>query len=204
MCSNVPAAEPAGPDSTSGQAQVMLAGIDGVVVPALDQEFHSGTLPRLRADVQAHARRAGLPDGRAGDVVLAVHELATNAICHGAGAGRVRMWAVAGALHCQVDDAGRAASRGPDEQPGGAAAEPASAPGQTSTDPWRDLPGHGLWVVRRLADQLRVLSGPRGTSAVITFAMPSTSLFMPELGQLPGGHGRQLTGHGRTARHRRS
>ena len=180
MSSNIPAAKPAGPDGKSGQAQVVLAGIDGVVVPILDQEFDSGTLPRLRADVQAHARRAGLPDDRAGDLVLAVHELGANAICHGAGSGRLRMWAVAGALHCQIDDAGPPASRGPDEQRDGAAAEPTSASGQTLTDPWRDLPDHGLWVVRRLADRLRVLSGPLGTSAVITFVLPSRSLFMPE------------------------
>jgi anti-sigma regulatory factor (Ser/Thr protein kinase) len=181
MAGDRPAASPAGPDGSSGQAQVVLAGIEGVAVPTLDQAFDSGTLPRLRAGVRAHARQAGLPDGRVGDVVLAVHELAANAICHGAGAGRLRMWAVAGALHCQVDDAGPVASRGPDEQPDGAAAEPAGASGQTLTDPWHPLPGHGLWVVQQVADQLRVLSGPRGTSAAITFAMPSRSLFSRSL-----------------------
>jgi two-component sensor histidine kinase len=38
------------------------------------------------------------------DVVLAVHELAANAIRHGAGAGRLRVWKLVRELCCQVDD----------------------------------------------------------------------------------------------------
>ena len=34
----------------------------------------------------------------AGDVVLAVHELAANVVCHGGGKGRLRVWHLAG--HC--------------------------------------------------------------------------------------------------------
>jgi two-component sensor histidine kinase len=55
------------------------------VAPELDQEFDPGTLHALRAKVLAQACRAGLSEGRAADVVLAVHELAANAIRHGAG-----------------------------------------------------------------------------------------------------------------------
>src|SRR5580704_7942627 len=58
----------------------------------LDQEFDSGTLYALRAAVQAHAGQAGLSEDRVGEVVLAIHELAANAIAHGAGHGRLRMW----------------------------------------------------------------------------------------------------------------
>jgi anti-sigma regulatory factor (Ser/Thr protein kinase) len=36
----------------------------------------------LRTEVLALAGQAGLPDDRAGDVVLAVHELAANVVCH--------------------------------------------------------------------------------------------------------------------------
>ena len=86
--------------------------------PILDQEFDSGTLYALRAAVQAHADRAGLPEDRASEVVLAVHELAANAITHGAGHGRLRMWDLTGALSCEVVDVGRAGRparvRGPD------------------------------------------------------------------------------------------
>jgi hypothetical protein len=31
------------------------------------------------------------------------------------------------------------------------------------------VPGHGLWVVQQVADQVRSLSGSRGTSVMITF-----------------------------------
>ena len=55
----------------------------------------------------------GLPDERAGEVVLAVHELAANVICHGGGKGRLRVWQPAGALHCQVDDGDLIASADP-------------------------------------------------------------------------------------------
>src|SRR6516165_759001 len=74
--------------------------------PLLDQEFDSGTLYALRAAVQAHAGQAGLSEDRVGEVVLAVHELAANAIAHGAGHGHLRMWDLAGALSCEVVDDG--------------------------------------------------------------------------------------------------
>jgi anti-sigma regulatory factor (Ser/Thr protein kinase) len=71
-------------------------------VPVLDLAFDSGTLNALRAGVNAIARQAGLPEARAEDVVLAVHELAANAVSHGSGAGRLRLWNLAGTLQCQA------------------------------------------------------------------------------------------------------
>ena len=67
----------------------------GAPAPVLDQEFDSGNLYALRAAVQAHVDQAGLSEDRASDVVLAVHELAANAIAHGAGHGRLRLWDLA-------------------------------------------------------------------------------------------------------------
>jgi len=74
------------------------------MAPELDQEFDPGTLHALRAKVLAQACRAGLSESRATDVVLAVHELAVNAIRHGAGAGRLRGWNLVRELCGQVDD----------------------------------------------------------------------------------------------------
>ena len=119
-------------------------------VPVLDLAFDSGTLDALRAGVKAHACAAGMPEARAEDVVLAVHELAANAISHGAGAGRLRIWQLAGSLRCQVEDG-----------------EPASGHQLPSR------PGHGLWLVRQVADRMRVLSGVRGTRATIAFDLPA-------------------------------
>lgn len=123
-------------------------------VPVLDLAFDSGTLDALRAGVKAHACQAGLPEARAEDVVLAVHELAANAVSHGAGAGRLRLWKLAGTLHCQVED-GEPVASGPPERP------------------LPSRPGHGLWLVRQVADRMRILSGARGTRATVAFDLPA-------------------------------
>jgi anti-sigma regulatory factor (Ser/Thr protein kinase) len=121
----------------------------------LDQAFDSATLYALRSAVQAHAFAAGMPERRVDDVVIAVHELAANAIRHGAGRGRLRMWPVPGGLCFQVDDA----------RPGGPdGGDPASR--------WPYLPGHGLWLVRQVADQMHASSGPGGTRVTVVFALP--------------------------------
>jgi len=149
--------------------------------PILDQEFDSGTLYALRAAVQAHADRAGLSENRISEVVLAVHELAANAIAHGGGRGRLRMWDLPGALSCEVVDGGPAnaaaapgGSEAPDPWPSapGLSEAPGAAPGPSEApDPWPAKDGHGLWLVRQVADQLDLRSGPRGTRAVVTFAL---------------------------------
>ena len=64
----------------------------------------------------AHACQAGLPEDRAEDMVLAIHELAANAVHHGAGTGRLRLWRRAGTVCCQIDDGDRLASEDPAEQ----------------------------------------------------------------------------------------
>jgi anti-anti-sigma factor len=123
------------------------------VTPVLDLAFDSNTLHVLRAEVRARARQAGLPEARAQDVVLAVHELAANAVQHGAGTGRLRIWAAGGALQCEVGDGDLQSSVAP-------------------VNSFPDRPGHGLWVVRQIADRMRVLSGALGTSATVTFDLP--------------------------------
>ena len=158
MSHDGPLGEPAGPAGQPGQAGSTFSRTAGGLPPVLDLAFDSGTLHVLRAEVRARARQAGLSEDRAADVVVAVHELAANAISHGGGKGRLRVWDLAGALHCQVDD-------GDPDASGDAAAALNSLP---------DLPGHGLWVARQVADQMRTLSGPRGTRATLTFGLPTT------------------------------
>lgn len=125
-----------------------------------------GTLYALRATVQAHASQAGLSEDRVGEVVLAVHELAANAVAHGAGHGRLRIWDLAGALSFEVLDGGLAGGGLPSPAGGG-------PPGPAEVaDPWPAPDGHGLWLVRQVAARLELRSGPRGTRAMVTFAMP--------------------------------
>ena len=141
-------------------------------VPVLDLAFDSGTLDALRAGVKAHSSAAGLPEDRAEDVVLAVHELAANAVSHGAGAGRLRIWKLTGSLRCQVEDGEPLASGHPGELPQHAGRAAADS-GPTSGPPLPSRPGHGLWLVRQVADRMRILSGARGTLATIAFDLPA-------------------------------
>jgi anti-sigma regulatory factor (Ser/Thr protein kinase) len=141
---------------------------------ALEESFDAGTLLDLRRAVLAEAVAAGLAGDRAGDVVLALHELAANAVCHGGGAGRLRMMIISGALHCQVSDAGT----------GGRGLDTAS--------PWPLQPGHGLWLVAGIADQVNFVPGRAGSEVTVTFAVPGT-------GSEPAGHlsaGSDWTGTG--------
>jgi len=128
--------------------------------PALDQAFDGGSLYALRSAMAAHAAEAGLSPGRVSDAVAAIHELAANAVRHGAGHGRLRVWGHDRVLHCLVTDDGAApvADGGPGRD------------GVAATR-WRSGFGHGLWLVRRLADEVSLESGPGGTSAAVTFAI---------------------------------
>jgi anti-sigma regulatory factor (Ser/Thr protein kinase) len=125
--------------------------------PVLDQFFDADSLYALRAAVAAHGAQAGLAEGRLGDLVLAVHELAANAVRHGAGRGRLRIWTAGGVLRCEVTDNGPPRTNGPDD-----ARDPAR---------WNIEPGHGLWVVRQVADQTSLHGGPSGAVVAVSFAL---------------------------------
>jgi len=123
------------------------------VRPLLDQEFDDDALYGLRSAVAAHASQAGLPEGRVGDLVTAAHELAANAVVHGPGHGRLRLWKYSEAVHCQISDTGNGAA---------GAGDPAL---------WGVRPGSGLWLVRRLVDHMNLQTGPYGTIATISITL---------------------------------
>jgi anti-sigma regulatory factor (Ser/Thr protein kinase) len=129
----------------------------------LEQPFTCDSLYQLRAAVAAHAAQAGVPSPRDHDVVLAVHELAANVIRYGSGHGRVRIWANEDGLHCQVTDAGP-------PSPASMTTDPGPDPASTAPVSWPIQPGHGLWVVCRLADQASFDAGPPSTAA-FSFAL---------------------------------
>jgi anti-sigma regulatory factor (Ser/Thr protein kinase) len=114
----------------------------------------------MRAAALAHAVAAGMPEARAGDVVTVVHELAGNAVRHGAGRGRLRMWSQDGILRCMVEDGPRPGVAG-DNGDGG----------RNAAAGWPYQHGHGLWLVRLLAHQVSIVSGPGGTRAAAWFAL---------------------------------
>jgi anti-sigma regulatory factor (Ser/Thr protein kinase) len=63
-------------------------------------------LAGVRAFVTEHAVQAGLPAGRAADLVIAVSELAANTVRHTAGDGVLHIWATGPEVLCQVRDTG--------------------------------------------------------------------------------------------------
>ncbi|MER6692021.1 ATP-binding protein, partial [Streptomyces minutiscleroticus] len=97
--------------------------------------FTAPSLSYLRAQVRAWTAEAGLPWERCEEFVLAVDEIAANAVLHGGGHGILTMHQHHGTLHCQVADQG----------PGftDSAAAPACS-AETAEN------GRGLWMVQQL------------------------------------------------------
>jgi anti-sigma regulatory factor (Ser/Thr protein kinase) len=126
----------------------------------LDQAFDADSLYALRAAVAAHAAVAGLGTAQVYDVTAVAHELAANAVVHGAGHGRLRLWADGGFLYCQVSDDGRDGS-----------APAGDGTGPDSTGPWPAEHGHGLWLARKVAEHVGIGHGPSGTTATARFPL---------------------------------
>jgi anti-sigma regulatory factor (Ser/Thr protein kinase) len=109
-----------------------------------EMAFTLDDLSAVRSMVQAWAHAAGVDAVRAGDLVLAVNELATNSIRHGGGHGVVRAWREPDRFVCEVRDSGQI------DDP---------LAGRSLPDDSRRC-GRGLWLVNQLCDlvQLRSLS----------------------------------------------
>ncbi|MCM2575944.1 ATP-binding protein [Streptomyces meridianus] len=121
----------------------------------LEAKFRLGDVPGVRRRIAECAARAGLEEPRLGDFVLAVHEVACNAVEHGGGMGRLVLYRQEGTLHCRVTDNGPGFTEEviPPEPPGLLAGEG----------------GRGLWLTRRLTDQLEIAVGAVG--AVVTLGV---------------------------------
>ena len=151
---------------------VPRAGSDKDGATVLDREFEAESLSGLREAVMETAVAAGLGDDRAIDVMLAMHELAANVIRHGTGYGRLRMQVTANALRCEVSESVGRFGPVPDSPVSGPLPTGhllARAPVKPS---WPVEHGHGLWIVRRTADQVQVTTGPAGTEVAVVFTLP--------------------------------
>jgi anti-sigma regulatory factor (Ser/Thr protein kinase) len=102
----------------------------------------------VRQFVADHAIRLGLPADRLDEFTLAVNEIATNAVRHGAGRGEMRMWATDRRVVCEITDAGTAA---------------ANFVGFLRADP-QGGHGHGLWIARQICDLLEMRTSGPGTT----------------------------------------
>lgn len=124
----------------------------------VDQRFDADGLYALRATLAAHASALGAADEQIERLLIVAVELATNAIRHGGGRGRLRLWQSDGHLYCQVSDHG----------PGIVDASVGCAP----PDPTRLDGGRGMWICRNLATEVVIDGGAGGRGASVTAAIP--------------------------------
>ncbi len=138
---------------------------------ALKQAFDKSTLSLLRAVVRAYALAAGIAQQDVDDIVIVVHEMAANAVFHGGGAGRLRIWRTQRELRCLIEDG--AASR--DDPPATPPAADAVAGGEVNRAAgplqWPCEPGHGLWLAAKVANRMTAVTGPRGSRVTLAFAL---------------------------------
>ncbi|MEP6650995.1 MAG: sensor histidine kinase [Lapillicoccus sp.] len=128
-----------------------LPGLD-VNVPVSLRLFGRGDLAELRADVVAYASSLGVPDDKAEDLSLAVHEVAANSVEHGGdGRGTLGIWRQDDALICEVCDVGRID-------------DPMAGRRDVACE---DERGRGLWIANQLCDLVQIRSGRRGTTVRI-------------------------------------
>ncbi|GIH14631.1 ATP-binding protein [Rugosimonospora africana] len=123
----------------------------------LDQVFDRAGLVSLRSAVAAHSSALEIRRETVEHLVLAAYELASNAVRHGAGKGRLQISVAGGVLRCTVSDEGPGFPE-PD-QAGRVRPEPTASGGR------------GLWLVRCVADQLDIHSDANGTTAVAEFPL---------------------------------
>lgn len=113
-----------------------------------------------RALVRAHAQAAGLAREAIEDLMVAVSEVAANALLHGHAPRRLWSYIDDGTLVCQVHDAGSGL------------ADPLA--GYLAPDTTR-LNGRGLWLAHQLCDIVEIASDPTGTRIKLHVTVPSTA-----------------------------
>ncbi len=115
--------------------------------PDVRVTFTAWQLQDVRATVGSAVRAAGYELEHAEDVVLAVNEIATNAVEHGAAEAELAVWVSWDALICEIHDTGVLQ----DPLPGLRAPHPS------------EPRGRGVWIARQLCDSVHVWSDGHGT-----------------------------------------
>jgi serine/threonine-protein kinase RsbW len=125
--------------------------------PLLFRVFNRAQITAIRHAVTRCAAGSGLTGRRLEDFALAVNELVTNAVRHAGGQGRLRLWRTPTRLYCEVTDDG----------PG----IPADRVDPDAPPPVFAADGRGLWLVKRLCDNVSIATGPAGTTVRIAAAL---------------------------------
>lgn len=122
----------------------------------------SDDLSALRSWIRDYAAGAGLGGVRLQDLVLAVNEAAANVLDHAGGDGHVRAWLEGEFVTVEIRDfAGRLVPAHAD----------AGDPGLNR------LRGRGLWLMRQLCDEVRIVRRPGGSSVVLRQAVHGPPAF---------------------------
>ncbi|HEY1488384.1 MAG TPA: ATP-binding protein [Micromonosporaceae bacterium] len=121
---------------------------------ALDQSFDVDGLYSLRSALVAHGSELGATETDLERLVLVASELATNAVRHGGGSGRLRMWRSGDQLICEVTDGGAGLS---DPDVGVEPVEPNA------------MGGRGLWICRTLSDTFALSANGPGARVTVGF-----------------------------------
>jgi hypothetical protein len=100
------------------------------------------------------AVQAGLRGRRAGDFLIAVNQIASNAVCRGSPAARLKLQVAGGAVALAEVRGGRRPPPGPPAAP---------APGGLAT---------GLQVARRVCDEVTIRHGPKGSTVTLCMSLP--------------------------------
>jgi serine/threonine-protein kinase RsbW len=111
--------------------------------------FDSVSIAAVRHRVRDAADQCRISENRRDDFVLAVNEIMANAVRHGGGTGKIRLWHD-GQLVCQISD------QGPGFDPGSYLRRDRPQPSPSG--------GMGLWIARQTSDNLTIDSGPTGTT----------------------------------------
>jgi anti-sigma regulatory factor (Ser/Thr protein kinase) len=125
----------------------------------VEYPFGPSDLAVLRTHVARHGEASGLSATRVNDLVLVANELTSNVVRHGGGTGRLRLWIDSRAVWCEVSDSGRGIDD-PDHE------------GLERSRP-DALSGRGLWMIRRLADEVVIRTGRQGTTVTVNLALPA-------------------------------
>lgn len=119
-------------------------------------DFTSADLPRVRRLTVTWATRAGMSAEAADDFVIAVNEIATNAVRHGSPRASLRLWVSGGAGVAEIRDSGHWI----------AAAAPAPLPRRPA-----EQGGMGLEVARMVCDGLQIKATASGTAVLLRMAL---------------------------------
>jgi serine/threonine-protein kinase RsbW len=118
--------------------------------------FTVADLPEVRRFTAACATRAGMSAGAMDDFVIAVNEIATNAVRHGSPRASLRLWVSGSALVAEIRDTGQWPS-GP---------VPAALPRRPAEEG-----GMGLDVARLVCDSLQIKASPAGTAVLLRMGL---------------------------------